>query len=173
MDRTFTAQVIGAIESFIGEFSSSSPNSPGTTRAPGTGVGGGVFPVEIALRGRRGDLVIEVFVDGDSGVDTAACADLSRGLAKALDGGVLRDERYALTVSSPGLDRPLKFPRQYPKHAGRRISVLLRKGDAAERVRGVLVDAGGQSIRIRTGPKDDPREIAYAEIAEAKIETPW
>jgi len=47
-----------------------------------------------------------VFIDGDTGVDAEACAEISRPLGKLLDEGVLRDESYELTVSSPGLDRP-------------------------------------------------------------------
>ncbi len=35
-------------------------------------------------------------------------------------------EKYLLEVSSPGIDRPLKFPRQYVKNVGRNLQVTLK-----------------------------------------------
>jgi ribosome maturation factor RimP len=157
VNRTSTTRITGAIQSFLSDFTAEK----------------GIFPVEILIRGRAGDMVVEVFIDGDAGVDTAACVEISRALAKSLDEGVLKDENYALTVSSPGLDRPLKFPRQYPKHAGREIALVLRSGGATERFRGRLVDAGESSIRVSADAKQEPREIPFADIVEAKIEPPW
>jgi ribosome maturation factor RimP len=157
VNQTSITRITGAIESFLSEFAA----------------GKGLFPVEIQVRGRAGDMVVEVFIDGDSGVDSSACTEISRALGKSLDEGVLKDENYALTVSSPGLDRPLMFPRQYPKHAGRGISLVLRTGGAPEPFRGILVDAGVSSIRVRAGAKGEPREIPFADIIEAKIEPRW
>ncbi|MEM9930098.1 MAG: ribosome maturation factor, partial [Bacteroidota bacterium] len=38
-------------------------------------------------------------------------------------------ERYTLNVSSPGVDRPLKFLRQYRKNIGRNLDVTTLEGD--------------------------------------------
>jgi ribosome maturation factor RimP len=157
VNRTFITRVNDAIESFLAEFTA----------------GRGIFPVEIEIRGQKDNLVVEVFIDGDTGVDAVACAEISRALGKTLDDGALRGEPYTLTVSSPGLDRPLKFPRQYPKHAGRGIALVLRSGEATERFRGVLLEAGAESISVRAGAKGAPREIRFADIVEAKIEPRW
>ena len=157
MNRTSITRITGAIEAFLSDFTAEK----------------GVFPVEVQVGGRSGDMVVEAFIDGDSGVDTAVCAEITRALRKTLDEGVLKDENYALTVSSPGLDRPLKFPRQYPKHAGRGIALVLRSGAATERLRGILVDAGAASIRVKADAKGEPREIPFDDIVEAKIEPRW
>jgi ribosome maturation factor RimP len=157
VNRTFITRVHGAIESIFTEFPA----------------GRGIFPVDILIRGQKDNLVVEVFIDGDAGVDTTACAEISRALGKMLDDGVLKDEPYTLTVSSPGLDRPLKFPRQYPKHAGREITLVLVSGAATERLRGILLGAGAESISVRAGEKEAPREIRFADIVEAKIEPRW
>jgi ribosome maturation factor RimP len=157
LSRTFITQVTGAIESFLADFTAEK----------------GIFPVEILGRGQKNDLAVEVFIDGDTGVNAVACAEISRALGKTLDEGVLRDEAYSLTVSSPGIDRPLRFPRQYPKHAGRGIALEFRSGGATERFRGVLLDAGPESIRVRALPKGEPKEILFADIVEARIEPRW
>ncbi len=157
MNRTFITQVVGRIESFLGEFAGRK----------------GIFLIDVLVRGQRNDLLVEVFVDGDTGVDAGTCAEISRALGKDLDGSVLAGETYTLTVSSPGLDRPLKFPRQYTKHVGRGISVMVRSGASTERLRGVLVAAGDRSIQVQPEPRGTTREISFVEIVEAKIEPRW
>jgi ribosome maturation factor RimP len=125
------------------------------------------------IRGPKDNLVVEVFIDGDQGVDTASCAVISRALGKDLDAGMLKDAPYTLTVSSPGLDRPLKFPRQYPKHVGRGITLRYRSGGSVERLSGVLAGADERSVRVSAGTKGDEKEIPFDDIVEARIEPRW
>ena len=66
---------------------------------------------------------IEVFVDGDTGVDLGACQRISRALEARLDESQLLGERYTLEVSSPGTRRPMTLPRQFGKHIGRTLAV--------------------------------------------------
>jgi len=84
LDHTFIARITARIETFLGEFAGPM----------------GIFPVDILVRGQRNNLVIEVYVDGDRGVDTASCAEINRALGKDLDAGVLSGEPFTLTVSS-------------------------------------------------------------------------
>lgn len=157
LNRTFVSRVAGKIESFLGEFGGQK----------------GIFPVEVIIRGQPGNLVIDVFIDGDTGIDAGTCADISRALGKELDAGVLEGEGYALTVSSPGLDRPLRFPRQYHKHAGRRIAVTLRSGETVERTEGILLAVGDRSISVGQESGDAPREVPFDRIVEATIVPRW
>lgn len=157
MDRSFITRVSGGIESFLAEFTADR----------------GIFPVDIVVRGQRNNIVVEVYVDGRNGVDTATCAEISRALGKALDAGPLSGEAYALTVSSPGLDRPLKYAWQYPKHVGRGIVVRLASGGGKETIRGLLVSADAEGIVVRTGAKEDPRLVPFDHIGEARIEPRW
>jgi ribosome maturation factor RimP len=69
--------------------------------------------------------VITVFVDSDTAVPIDKCAALS----KAIEAGLDREaEDFELSVSSAGLDMPLKLPRQYRKHAGRDLDILAADG---------------------------------------------
>jgi len=71
----------------------------------------GQFPelevVDVDVHGGRGGR-LTVYVDRPGGVDLAVCEAVTR----ALDD--LRD-RYALDVSSPGLDRPLRTVAQFAR----------------------------------------------------------
>lgn len=157
LDRRITAPVVDRVRNFVEEFGSQN----------------GLFLVDLVVRGQPDNLVVEVFIDGDTGVDTAACAEINRRLGKDLDDGVLAGRAYTLTVSSPGTDRPLRFPRQYPKHVGRGIRLTVRSGEGTEQLRGVLEAADISSIRVRTEARTPARECSYDDIVEARIEPRW
>ncbi len=130
------------------------------------------FLVEIAVRGERGSPVAEVFIDTDDGVSTELCERISRDLSRSLDGREFFRGRYYLVVSSPGIDRPLKYPRQYPKNVGRSMSVRIRREGTVEHVRGTLLEAAADDILLGIS-KEDQRRIRFEDIAEARVEAAW
>lgn len=69
---------------------------------------------------------LHVFADCDSGLTLEKCQKLSRYLESHLDANQWLGESYTLEVSSPGIDRPLLFPRQYAKNLGRTLAVWLK-----------------------------------------------
>jgi ribosome maturation factor RimP len=81
------------------------------------------FLVELKL---TSDNQIEVFIDGDENVSIDECVDLSRHIEFSLD---RETEDFALSVSSAGLDLPLKFIRQYPKYIGENFLIKLKSGE--------------------------------------------
>jgi ribosome maturation factor RimP len=81
------------------------------------------FTVDIDLKpGQK----VYVFIDSDSGFTFERCQKISRFLESHLDSNGWLGEKYLLEVSSPGIDRPLKFPRQYVKNVGRNLQVTLK-----------------------------------------------
>lgn len=114
---------------------------------------------------------IVVYIDGDEGVSLEACTQISRVLESLLDeepslGGV-----YELEVSSPGVSRPLKFPRQYLKHVGRTLRIELTDGTKIE---GQLINTGHESISVEIKSPDkkvkpELHEIPYDQIKEAYV----
>src|SRR5881397_2629088 len=63
------------------------------------------------------------------------CAMASRALETWLDAGGPLGPRYALEVSSPGLDRPLRWHRHWVRFVGREVqaTVVLQPAGAAPR----------------------------------------
>ena len=78
------------------------------------------FTVEIELKPVQ---KLCVFADSDSGMTFEKCQKLSRYLEAFIDTNGWLGEKYTLEVSSPGIARPLKFPRQYHKNIGRQLEV--------------------------------------------------
>lgn len=99
-----------------------------------------------------------VFIDHAEGVDHTLCARVT---------DVLRDYlgEYAVDVSSPGLERPLRKPEHFRNAVGRTVSV--RTESRRKRLRGEVVGAGDTAVVVRTG--DDTIEIPYDEIVRGNL----
>lgn len=139
--------------------------------------------VKIAGKGK-----VEVYVDGDTGITISQCAEISRFLEKHLDGSGLVSDDYMLDVSSPGMDNPLKVPRQYKKRIGRILDIVTADGTELE---AELISADDEGIVLRPlakevkkkkkGPKTEevaveaPKDIdlKYADIKKAMIKIQW
>ena len=104
---------------------------------------------------------IEVYVDSDKGIHISECAGISRFLEKNLDGSGLVPENYILEVSSPGMDNPLRIPRQYKRRVGQVLEVT--KTDGVQVV-GELIEANEANIKLR----DVPEEKSKTQKAKSK-----
>lgn len=72
---------------------------------------------------------IKLFIDADEGMAISKCADINRKLYKLIEeDGLFPDGNFSLEVSSPGIDEPLLFGRQYKKNIGRNVLVTLEDG---------------------------------------------
>lgn len=106
---------------------------------------------------------IEVYVDSDKGIHISECADISRFLEKNLDGSGLVPENYILEVSSPGMDNPLRVPRQYKRRIGRVLEITKTNG---VQVIGELLEVNDTNIKLR----DVPEEKSKTQKAKSKEE---
>ena len=106
-----------------------------------------------------------VYIDHPSGVDHGLCERVT---------GLLRPylREYAVDVSSPGVERPLRTPAHFSRAAGRRVA-LRTAGEirGRTRFRGELMTAGERSVTVSTGAdRDDGRvDIPYDEIVRANL----
>lgn len=100
------------------------------------------FLVEIKQSGKK----LEVFVDSDDRMDFEKCRAISRHIEREyLDVEKPMGDVYTLDVSSPGVGRPLKFYRQYPKNVGRTLEVQTTDGD---KYTGQLVKVAPNAITL-------------------------
>ncbi len=104
----------------------------------------GPFPdvelVDFEVRGQPP--ILTLFIDRPDGVDLDLCASVAQSLEE------LR-ERYALEVSSPGLDRRLRKPRHFAAQVGREVAVQMAQPVEGRRnFRGVLTAIDDQAITL-------------------------
>lgn len=129
------------------------------------------FVVDVQVRGRKGSRVVEVYVDGDDGVSVDDMATLSRELAFLLDAEDLIKGKYNLNVSSPGDDRALLFERQYQRHVGKPLQVLVNGEDGGIWVEGenLGVKDGVLTLQTKSGAEEYPLDG----VSKARIKLPW
>jgi ribosome maturation factor RimP len=115
----------------------------------------GVEVLALELSGRER---MTVFIDHPQGVDHELCERVT---------DVLRDylSDYAIDVSSPGSEPPLRRPQHFERAVGRTVSV--RTADK-KRVRGQVVKADERTLRVETG-KGEPVEIPYDSIVRGNL----
>jgi ribosome maturation factor RimP len=118
--------------------------------------GSTLFLVEIKVKPTNN---IKIFLDGDSGVTIEAVSKINRALYKYIEENELfPNGDFSLEVSSPGVDEPLKFLRQYKKNIGRKVEVTLNEGE--QPVEGTLKEATETEITIEEviGKKKEIKE---------------
>lgn len=129
------------------------------------------FVVDVQVRGRKGSRVVEVYVDGDEGVSVDEMAKLSRELAFLLDAEDLIKGKYNLNVSSPGDDRALLFERQYQRHVGKPLQVLVNGEDGGIWVEGENLGVKDGVLTLQT--KSGAEGFSLDGISKARIKLPW
>ncbi|MBI4548462.1 MAG: ribosome maturation factor RimP [Ignavibacteriae bacterium] len=130
------------------------------------------YLIELKVRGKGRNRIIEAFIDTDTGVTTDLCAEISRELSTALDAADIIRGPYHLIVSSPGLDRPLKFPRQYQKNIERTLLVKVLSNGAVEKIEGKLTEATTEHITLLL-KNAEQRTIPFDQIIDARVQTIW
>lgn len=131
-----------------------------------------LFIVDVRVVGNSGNQKVIVLVDGDQGISIEDCSDISRALSELLDQKNILDQKYTLEVSSPGLDFPLKFIRQYIKNIGRRVKVKLKEGKI---IKGELMNASEKEIIIKEDKKsnkvnsDEGKTIPFNEVERTNV----
>ena len=80
-----------------------------------------LIEVEFGRHGRTG--LLRLFIDREGGVTIDDCALASRQVGAVLDMDDYIKSQYNLEVSSPGIARPLRRPKDFERFAGERIKV--------------------------------------------------
>ena len=102
-----------------------------------------------------------VYIDHPEGVDHALCERVTRELDD------YRRE-YAIDVSSPGIERPLRKPAHFERFVGRKVA-LRTAGEIAgrKRFKGEVIGADEQAVQLAAEPQ--PVLIPYEQIVRGNL----
>ncbi len=104
---------------------------------------------------------LRLFIDHPGGVTLELCERVTRDLAEVR-------ERYALEVSSPGIDRPLTKPDHYRRFLGRRARVRTRgQHDGQRSFTGELV--GATDTEVTLAADSGVVALPYADIHRSNL----
>ena len=126
--------------------------------------GSGVELVDVEYVKEK-DWYLRVFIDRPEGVGIEDCQSLSEKLEKLLDERDVIPEQYILEVSSPGLDRVLKKPRDFERERGKQVDVSLYEPMDGEKVIvGTLDGYDGKALTL-----EGREPIPKGKIAQVRL----
>lgn len=108
---------------------------------------------------------IKLYLDADSGFSINKSAEINRKLYRLIEEQeIFPDGDFSLEVSSPGVDEPLVYERQYRKNIGRKVEVTTQ--DEAKKT-GILKSVGDDDLMLEV--KVNKKETAEVSIPFADI----
>lgn len=136
--------------------------------------GTGIEIADVELRGSGKARLLRIYIDKPAGVTHGDCELISERLGTLLDQeDVIPGDSYTLEVSSPGVERPLKKPRDFERVIGQDIKLSLREPvDGQKRVEGKLLGIAGDTIEVESESGKDFR-LPLEQIQKANLKFRW
>ncbi len=112
---------------------------------------------------------LRFYVDKEGGITVEDCELVSRALSEKLDENDFIQDAYILEVSSPGLGRPLKKPKDFERSIGKEVEVRLYKAiNKQKEFEGTLIKYNENEIVISVDNEEiafDIKDIALVRLA--------
>lgn len=134
---------------------------------------------DVRTRGTKKGVALQVRIDRPDwtpepgrGITVDECATVSRSLETWLDDSQVLGRRYRLEVSSPGIERPIRWPEHWRRFEGYTVRVRLpERGRVTARV--VAVTQAADAVVLRPEGEADDVRIPLAETRDATLAVDW
>jgi ribosome maturation factor RimP len=133
--------------------------------------------VDLRLGGAGSRARLQVRVDRvdaaiGRGITIDECAVVSRALEAWLDTTGLLGPRYVLEVSSPGIERPIRWPEHWERFIGRDVHVRL---PGHGRVRATIegLSPSRESVTLRLRATDEVVNLPLGDARDATLAVDW
>jgi len=135
----------------------------------------GLELADLRIGGTQARPLVQVRIEWPPGepprrVTVDDCAMASRALEAWLDAGGPLGPRYALEVSSPGLDRPLRWHRHWVRFVGREVQATVA---GLGRVRARIVAVPDEATVVLQPAGAAPRPVPLTGIRDARLAVDW
>ena len=112
--------------------------------------------VEVEYAKKSDGMNLTFYIDCDKGVEIDDCEKVSKVIDPIIEElNPTDDQPYILSVSSPGIDRPLKSERDFKRNVGNEISItLFSKIDGKKKFDGTLKSFSPEDVTITSNGKD-------------------
>lgn len=121
---------------------------------------------DMALSRYKQNTTLRFFIYSDSGMNIDKCAHLSRVIGDMIDGTDWFERGYALEVSSPGLDRPLKTITDFKYRIGEKVRVKF-EDKAKKNITAEIISVKDNEVELKNEEND--LFVPLSEIKQAKI----
>lgn len=106
------------------------------------------------------------FVDKENNLTIEDCSTISRLLEKTLIDEKLISENDQIEVSSPGIDKPLKLLRQFPKHINKKFFITYTEDEIKKSQEMKLIAVNGDTLTFELNK--EVIELKFNNIVFAK-----
>jgi ribosome maturation factor RimP len=111
---------------------------------------------------------LRIFIDHPEGIDLDDCEFVSRKIEVLLDEKNYIKDSYILEVSSPGIERPLRYKKDFIRFTGEMVIVNTYKPINGKRTfKGLLQGIDGQDVIIKDGLEEI--RLALSDISLAHL----
>ena len=125
--------------------------------------------VDVEYVKEAGTWYLRAYIDKEGGIAINDCEMVSRRLSDWLDREDFIEDSYVLEVSSPGLGRPLKKDKDFPRSIGKEVDVrLYRLRDGSKDFTGILTQYDKESVTIEL-EDGSSMQIGRPEIALIRL----
>ena len=144
----------------------------------------GAEVVDVEYKIEAGSWILRVFVEKlgssdraastrDAAIDLQLCSSFARDLSPALDVADLIPHRYNLEVSSPGVERKLRKPREFERFIGHKVKVVLRQPVESQRQWvGALKGFAGGVVTLEPEPGKTV-QFPLEQVEKANLKFEW
>jgi ribosome maturation factor RimP len=125
---------------------------------------GGAELIEVNFRRAGSRSVLTVIADKAGGISLDECAQINNRLSAFFDGlaesDLFFEGPYYLEVNSPGLDRPMRAPKDFALALGETVRLFFRTSQGAntERV-GEILESSDKAVKIRVSKDGSLLEV--------------
>ena len=126
---------------------------------------------DLHMLGQGGRRILRVVVDAEGGLTVDRLAETSRLLSRLLNDDPDLQTPYRLEVTTPGLERPLKTPRQFEKSTDREVVLKVRTDGGANTLRGRLMSANERECELSV--EGERHRLDYGAIISARTVFRW
>lgn len=138
------------------------------------GASEGIEIVEVQLLGGGRARTLRIFIDKPDGVTHGDCENISQQVGTILDvEDVIPGGSYTLEVSSPGVERKLRNPKDFERFLGRKVKIVLREPvENQKHWEGTLSAFAADVISVDPAPGRSIR-IHLDQIDRANLKFEW
>ncbi len=131
--------------------------------------------VDLRKRGAGRRVSLQIRIDrleseSASGVSTGDCALVSRELERWFDETAILGLNYVLEVSSPGIERPVRWPEHWQRYVGREVTVRIPD---LGRVRAKIVRVVESRSVVFSLPDRRQIEVLLSDARDARLVVDW
>ncbi len=132
--------------------------------------------VDIEYVKESGNQVLRAYIDKQGGITIDDCEFVNRAFGEIMDEHDFIEEAYILEISSPGLGRKLKKPRDFERSIGQDVDIKLFKNITfaekgklyeAKEFTGRLEGYDGDNVKVFLG--EETKDIPLKDIAMIRL----